>query len=94
MRRSREAAEMLAVQALGYIAKDPDRLARFLSLTGIEAAEIRQAARSAGFLRGVLEHMLGHESLLVDFASAAGIDPSEVSRARTALSQKVQRQSP
>ena len=42
-------------------------------------------AREPRFLAGVLEHMLGDESLLIAFATSAGIDPAEVARARSAL---------
>ena len=82
---ARETAEMLAIQALGFIAEEPERLDRFLGITGIEPAQIRTAAREPGFLAGVLEHMLGDESLLIAFATSAGIDPAEVARARGAL---------
>ena len=60
---TREAAEMLAIQALAFIAEEPERLNRFLAMTGIAADEIRAAAREPGFLAGVLEHMLADESL-------------------------------
>ena len=84
-REAREAAETLAIQALTFIAEDPDRLGRFLGTTGIDAGQIRAAAREPGFLVGVLEHMLGDESLLIAFASSAGINPAAVARARVAL---------
>ncbi len=77
---------MLAIQALGFIAEDPERLTRFLGMTGIPAERMRAAAREPGFLAGVLEHMLGEESLLLAFAASSGIDPAEVVRARGALS--------
>ena len=82
---ARDTAEMLAIQALAFIAGEPDRLARFLDMSGIAADEIRAAAREVAFLAGVLEHMLGDESLLVAFAESAGIDPGEIARARVAL---------
>jgi len=78
----------MAVQALTFIAEEPERLARFLDATGLEPAQIRAAARERGFLAGVLEHMLGDESLLIAFASSAGIDPAEVARARGALGKR------
>src|SRR6185437_3747748 len=40
-----EGAEAIAIQALGFIASDPELLPRFLSITGIEAFAIRQAAQ-------------------------------------------------
>jgi len=89
-----EAAEMLAIQALGFIAEDPERLADFFASTGIPAEEIRVAAAAPGFLAGVLEHMLGDESLLIAFALSAGIDPAEVARARRALGGQQERNMP
>jgi Protein of unknown function (DUF3572) len=85
LRPTREQAEMLAIQALAFIAEEPERLNLFLVSTGIEAAEIRTAAREPGFLAGVLAHMLSDESLLIAFADSAGIDPAAVARARSAL---------
>jgi hypothetical protein len=82
---AREAAEALAIQALSYIAQDGERLGRFLSLTGIGPAEIREAAREPGFLAGVLEYVAGDEKLLTDFAKEAGHEPTTVEAARLAL---------
>jgi len=84
----RQAAEMLAIQALGFIAAEPQRLADFLNASGIAADDIRAAAREPRFLVGVLEHMLGDESLLLAFAADAGIDPAGIARARAALGWK------
>jgi len=82
---SRETAEILAIQALSFIAEEPERLAAFLAATGLASEAIRDAARQPDFLAGVLDHMLGDESLLVAFADSAGIDPADVARARVAL---------
>ncbi len=82
---ARQAAEMLSIQALSFIAEQPEQLSRFLELSGIDAARIRTAANEPGFLAGVLEHMLADENLLVAFADSAGIDPAEIARARAAL---------
>ena len=76
---------MLAIQALGFLAEEPERLGAFLSVTGIPAESIREAAGEPGFLRGVLDHMLGNEELLIAFASSAGIDPAAIAKARRAL---------
>jgi Protein of unknown function (DUF3572) len=82
---SRDTAEMLAIQALAFIAEEPEQLSRFLGLSGIDADDIRTAAREPAFLAGVLEHMLADESLLIAFAESAGIEPDEIARARSAL---------
>jgi hypothetical protein len=83
--QTQEAAETLAIQALAFIAEDPDRLGAFLAASGIGPDAIRDAAREPGFLAGVLDHMLGDESLLVAFADNAGLNPMRIARARRAL---------
>jgi hypothetical protein len=93
-RASREAAEMLAIQALAFIAEDSEQLTRFVSMTGLEPQYIHAAAREQGFLAGVLEHMLADENLLIRFAGSAGIDPPEVARACSALGKRSERNAP
>jgi Protein of unknown function (DUF3572) len=78
---TQEAAEELAIQALTYIAGEPDRLARFLAETGIGPAEIRAAAREPGFLAGVLAHLAADEGLLTAFAAEAKVDPADIGKA-------------
>jgi hypothetical protein len=85
---------MLAIQALAFIAEDAEQLSRFLGLTGLEPDQIRAAARQDGFLAGVLEHMLAHENLLIGFADRAGIDPTEIARAHSALGGRSERNAP
>jgi hypothetical protein len=91
---SRETAEMLAIAALAFIAEEPERLNGFLSVTGIPLEGIREAAGQPGFLGGVLEHMLGDESLLLAFADSAGIDPGGIARARSTLGGRWERDVP
>jgi hypothetical protein len=81
----REAAEMLAIQALGFLAEEPERFSAFLSATGMAAEDIRAAADDPTFLQGVLDHMLGDEKLLIGFADFAAIDPADIAKARRAL---------
>ncbi|MCX8569337.1 MULTISPECIES: DUF3572 domain-containing protein [Hyphomicrobiales] len=80
-----ESAEALAIQALGFVASDPELLPRFLAVTGIEAHQIRRAAMEPGFLAGVLQFILAHEPTLLRFSEAVGIAPSEVGIAARAL---------
>jgi hypothetical protein len=82
---SPEWAETVAIQALNFIARDPERLGRFLALTGLGPGSIREAAREPTFLLGVLDHVASDESLLMAFAHDADIDPAVVAAARDAL---------
>ena len=82
---AREAAEALAIQALNFLATEPERLGRFLALSGLGPESIRAAAAESGFLAGVLAYLGEDERLLVAFAAAAGVTPAEVDRARRLL---------
>jgi hypothetical protein len=83
--RAQEAAESIAIQALNYIAQNPERLGRFLALSGLDAGSIRSAAAESGFLAGVLAHLGEDEQLLRTFAAETGVAPAEVDRARRIL---------
>jgi hypothetical protein len=82
---TRELAEMLAIQALSFLADEPERIERFLALTGIESQSLRDAAREPNFLLGVLEHLAGDERLLQQFSDQEEITPETVTRARDLL---------
>jgi len=78
-------AQHLAIQALASLAEEPERLGRFLAVSGLGPESLRTAAREPGFLAGVLDHIVSDENLLVAFADHVGIDPKTVMRARSAL---------
>lgn len=80
-----EAAEALAIAALGHVAADPVLLPRFLAISGIDAAQVRQAAREPGFLAGVLQFLMAHEPTLAAFCAASGHAPAAVAAALRAL---------
>ena len=81
----RDSAESLAIQALSFLAEDPERLSRFLAFTGIEAQSLRDAAREPNFLLGVLDHLAGDDRLLTEFATQREIAPEVVTAARDLL---------
>ena len=81
----RQAAEDIAVKALTLLTRDPERLARFLAITGLGPGTIRAAAGSPGFLRAVLDHVAGNEDLLITLASEMGISPETIGEARRVL---------
>jgi Protein of unknown function (DUF3572) len=91
---SQETAEMLAIEALAFLAEDTERLASFAASTGIAVDAMREAACQPDFLAGILEHLLADEGLLIAFAASAGIDPMGVARARQALGKVWERDLP
>jgi hypothetical protein len=83
---SRQGAEFLAIEALTFIASEPDRVDRFLAITGLNLANLREAAAAPGFLAAVLDYLAGSEDLLLAFAAHGGHDPAKIATARETLS--------
>ncbi|MGC4025722.1 MAG: DUF3572 domain-containing protein [Mesorhizobium sp.] len=83
--RNTETAEEIAINALGFIASDPVLLNRFLAITGIEASDIRYAAKQPGFLAGVLQFIVAHEPTLIAFSESASVPPAEIVKALRSL---------
>src|SRR5271155_1963401 len=81
----RAAAEQLAVSALGFLAAEPDRLSRFLSLSGLGPENLRAAAADPSFLSSVLDYLLTDEPLLLAFAADQGQAPESIAAARRVL---------
>ena len=82
----REVAEIVAVQALSFIAGDPERLGLFLAETGIGPETLRTAATDAHFLASVLDFVLRDDATVKAFAGAAHLHPTNIAAAHQALS--------
>ena len=80
-----DAAEKLAIEALGWLAAEPEALGRFLALAGISPETLRAAASDPGFLSGVLDYFISDEASLVAFARHTEIPPERVVAAHRAL---------
>ena len=78
-------AELVAIQALGFLAAEPERLQRFLDLTGLDVGSLRAAASNPGFLGAVLDHVLSDQSLLLIFAEDQQLPPDRISILRRQL---------
>jgi hypothetical protein len=78
-------AEDLALQGLSFLASDPTRLGRFLSLTGLEPAMLQNWNESPSLKSAVLEHLLSDESLLLVFCAETGTSPEIIAPAHALL---------
>ncbi len=78
-------SEDIAVRALVWIAGNAPMMHRFLDLSGIDASQIREAAKEPAFLAGVLTFILAHEPTLNEFAEAENLHPSSVAEALKSL---------
>lgn len=81
-----DAAETLALQALGWLAGNEELLPVFLGTTGASLADLRGQAGDPAFLGAVLDFVLMDDAWVVAFCDAAGLrDYETLMRARQAL---------
>ena len=61
-----EEAEILAINALGFLAMDSERFQRFMDLSGLDVAAIRAGAANPAFLGGTqrLPRLIGAKAAL------------------------------
>lgn len=78
-------AEILALQALTYLAGLDEMMDRFSALSGMAAGDILERAGDPEMLAGIMDFFLSDEALLTEFCEAYDIDPEDPARARIAL---------
>ena len=81
----REVAEIVAIQALSFIAGDPARLGRFLAESGIGPDTLRKSASDPKFLASVLDFVMRDDATVKAFAEASQLHPTNVAAAHQAL---------
>ncbi|EGJ21885.1 hypothetical protein RSWS8N_07375 [Cereibacter sphaeroides WS8N] len=81
----RQAAETLALQALGWIAAQEGLLDAFLHMTGATPEDVRRDAGKPAFLIGVLDFLMAEDARVMSFCDEAGLDYEAPMRARAAL---------
>ena len=81
----REVAEIVAIQALSFVAGDPQRLGMFLSETGIGPETLRSAASDPRFLASVLDFVLRDDATVKAFSESSEHHPTTIAAAREAL---------
>ena len=79
---TREKAEILALEALAWLAGRHDDITRFLSVSGMETTDLRRAAGERHFLVSLLDFLLANEPLLLDFCQDASMSPQAIHKAR------------
>jgi hypothetical protein len=81
----REVAEILAVQALSFIAREPERLGLFLAESGIGPETLRTAAADPQFLASVLDFVMRDDATVKAFAEDSKLHPTNIAAARQVL---------
>ncbi|MDO9058280.1 MAG: DUF3572 domain-containing protein [Bradyrhizobium sp.] len=81
----REVAEIVAVQALSFIAGDPERLGLFLAESGIGPETLRHAAADPQFLASVLDFIMRDDATVKAFGDVSQLHPTNIAAAHQAL---------
>ena len=81
----RQVAEIVAVQALSFIAGDPERLGAFLAESGLGPETLRGAAADPRFLAHVLDFIMRDDATVKAFAAASQLHPTNIAAAHQAL---------
>jgi hypothetical protein len=80
-----EAAQTLALQALGWIAADDEIFPNFMAATGANLGELRARAADPEFLAAVLDFLMQDDQWVIAFCDAAGQPYTAPQAARAAL---------
>lgn len=82
---TKEQAEIVAIQALGWLAAHDDLMPVFLGATGASANEIKDQAADPDFLGSVLDFLVMDDAWVVAFCDAHQLSYDSPMRARHAL---------
>ena len=85
LQNPREAAEIVAIQALSFVAGDPERLGLFLAESGIGPETLRTAAADPRFLSSVLDFVMRDDATVRAFAGVSQLHPTNIAAAHQAL---------
>ena len=80
-----EAAQTVALQALGWIAANDELFPVFLSATGASLTDLRSRATDPLFLAAVLDFLMQEDAWVLDFCHQNGLPPITLQSARAAL---------
>ncbi len=80
-----ENAEILALEGLGWLAGEEDGIQRFLGQSGIDPAQLREAAGNPETGAAVLDFLLGDEELMLRFCEHEGVLNKQVHLVRNRM---------
>lgn len=84
-RNGKENASIIALNFIGFLARDEDRMRRFCAHTGMAAGDLRESIGEVVFQAMALDYALGDEALLAAFAAEARLAPQAIVAARRFL---------
>lgn len=85
LKNRQEAAQLLALRALAWLASDEELIGQFLLATGARPDEIRARAQDADFHLAILDFLLVDDQRVMAFCDAHSYPYTEPQAARAAL---------
>ena len=80
-----EAAETLALQALGWLLSQPEELGAFLSASGAAPQDLAQLARDPVFLAALVDYLLETDDRVLACTKDLGLPATALGEARQGL---------
>lgn len=80
-----ESAEMIGLQALGWLAGNEDLLPIFLNASGASVGDLASGAKSPVFLGSVLDFLLMDDAYVIAFCDSVGLRYTQPMEARAWL---------
>ena len=80
-----EAAQVVAIQALGWLVGNNELLPVFMGSTGISAEDLKASLEDTSLLVSVMDFILMEDQRVLDFCEVAGFDPHKLQSVRHAL---------
>jgi Protein of unknown function (DUF3572) len=85
LQNRQETAEILALQALEWLAGKEDLVNAFLGGSGLSPADLARTGEDAVMMASILDFLLEDESRLLEFCADIGISPAAPLAARAYL---------
>lgn len=85
MEKQQEAAQLLAIRVLAWLAADDELLPAFLAATGASPGEISARAEDADFHLAILDFLLMDDERVIAFCDAHGLPYTTPQTARAHL---------
>ncbi|MGZ3216431.1 DUF3572 domain-containing protein [Paracoccus sp. T5] len=83
---TQQRARDLAVDILLHLANDPEELTQFLSVSGLQPADLRSLQDRPEVALFLLDFLAEDDRRICDFAAALNMRPQDIMAARTVLS--------
>ncbi len=80
-----QAAQTIAIQALGWLVGNDELLPAFMGSTGIDAEALKAGVEDPSLLVSVLDFILMEDQWVLDYCDFAGFDPHKLQSVRYAL---------